>query len=52
MTLKNVYDAKPVQIYVFGKEAKGDLERPFKTAGLFGGMSYNFTSFALFEPAL
>jgi len=52
MTLKNVYDAKLVQIYVFGKEAKGDLERPFKTAGLFGGMSYNFISFALFEPAL
>jgi len=37
MTLKNVYDAKLVQIYVVGKEAKDDLQRPFKTASMFGG---------------
>lgn len=37
MTLKNVFDAKPVQIYLFGKEATGDLKRPFKTASMFGG---------------
>ena len=40
MGLKNVFDAKPVQIYIFGKPAEGDLKRPFKAAaGLFGGKS-------------
>jgi len=39
MTLKTVYDAKLVQIYVFGKEANGDFQRPFKTPSLFGGTS-------------
>ena len=38
MTLKNVYDAKLVQIYIVGKEAKDDLQRPFKSSSLFGGM--------------
>lgn len=38
MGLKNLYEAKPVQIYIFGKPAEGDLKRPFKAAGgLFGG---------------
>lgn len=38
MGLKNVYDAKPVQIYIFGKPAEGDLKRPFKASGgMFGG---------------
>ncbi len=40
MTLKNVYDAKLVQIYIVGKEAKEDLQRPFKTASMFGGKNH------------
>ena len=36
--LKNLYDAKPVAIWVLGKAADGDLKRPFKgPGGLFGG---------------
>ncbi len=36
--LKNLYDAKPVSIWVLGKPAEGDLKRPFKGAGgMFGG---------------
>ncbi|KAI0806041.1 inorganic phosphate transporter [Irpex lacteus] len=30
--LKNLYDAKPVSIWVLGKPAEGDLKRPFKGA--------------------
>lgn len=37
MGIKNLYDAKPVAIYVFGKPAEGDLKRPFKIAGMFAG---------------
>ena len=37
MGLKNLYEAKPVAIHVLGKAAEGDLKRPFKTGGLFGG---------------
>lgn len=42
MGLKNLYDAKPVAIWVLGKPAEGDLKRPFKGAGgMFGGkLSY------------
>jgi hypothetical protein len=37
MGLKNLYDAKPVAIFVLGQPAVGDLQRPFKPApGLFG----------------
>ena len=40
MGLKNLYDAKPVAIWIFGKAAEGDLKRPFKGAGgMFGGMT-------------
>lgn len=38
MGLKNVFEAKPIAIHVFGKKAEGDLKRPFKAApGMFGG---------------
>lgn len=37
MPLKSALEQKVVQIHVFGKEAKGDLKRPFKAASLFGG---------------
>ena len=37
MGLKNLYDAKPVAIYVLGKPAEGDLKRPFKVGGFLGG---------------
>ncbi len=37
MGLKNLYEAKPVAIHILGKPAEGDLKRPFKTGGLFGG---------------
>jgi len=37
MGLKNLYDAKPVAIHIFGKPAEGDLKRPFKAASMFGG---------------
>ncbi|KAL5485920.1 PHO88 [Sanghuangporus weigelae] len=38
MGLKNVYDAKVVQIHIIGKPAEGDLKRPFKVAaGLLSG---------------
>jgi len=36
MGLKNLYDAKIVQIYLMGKPAVGDMKRPFKTQGMFG----------------
>ena len=39
MGLKNLYDAKPVSIYILGREAEGDLKRPFKgAASMFGGV--------------
>ncbi|KAJ2923731.1 hypothetical protein H1R20_g13368, partial [Candolleomyces eurysporus] len=36
MGLKSLYDAKIVQIYLLGKPATGDLQRPFKVASMFG----------------
>lgn len=42
MTLKNLYDAKLVAIHVLGKTPDGDLKRPFKTPGMFGGTSCCF----------
>ena len=39
MGIKNLYDAKPVALYILGKKAEGDLKRPFKAAGMFGGES-------------
>src|SRR3954467_5891269 len=38
MGIKNLYDAKPVKIYIFGQKAEGELKRPFKSASMFGGM--------------
>jgi len=38
MGIKNLYDSKPVSIYIFGRPAEGDLKRPWKAApGLLGG---------------
>lgn len=37
MGLKNLYDAKLVSIHILGKPPTGDLQRPFKTPGMFGG---------------
>jgi hypothetical protein len=38
MGIKNLYDAKPVSIHVFGHPAEGDLKRPFKAGpSMFGG---------------
>lgn len=38
MGLKNLYDAKILQIHLLGKKDEGDLKRPFKAAGgMFGG---------------
>jgi hypothetical protein len=42
MGLKNLYDAKPVALHVLGRKAEGDLQRPFKTEGMFGGESCFF----------
>ncbi|KAF4618010.1 hypothetical protein D9613_012842 [Agrocybe pediades] len=36
MGVKNLYDAKPIAIYIFGKPAPGDLKKPFKVASMFG----------------
>lgn len=45
MGIKNLYDAKPVKIYIFGQKAEGDLKRPFKAASMFGRASrFLFTS--------
>lgn len=38
MGLKNLYEAKPVAIHIFGRKAEGDLKRPFKgPPSMFGG---------------
>jgi hypothetical protein len=45
MALKNLYDAKPIKIHIFGFAAEGDLKRPFKSApGLFGMVVWEFPS--------
>lgn len=36
MGLKNLYDAKPVAIHIFGKPADGDLKRPWKAQSMLG----------------
>lgn len=36
MGVKNLYDAKPIALYILGKPATGDLKRPFKAASMFG----------------
>jgi len=38
MGLKSLYEAKEVQLHIFGHKAEGDLKRPFKAGGMFGGM--------------
>lgn len=48
MGLKNLYEAKPVAIYIFGRKAEGDLKRPFKGApSLFGGPFAGFFALIL-----
>ncbi|KDQ58909.1 hypothetical protein JAAARDRAFT_154071 [Jaapia argillacea MUCL 33604] len=50
MGVKNLYDAKPVQLHIFGKAAEGDLKRPFKAGGgLFGGMGPETDNAAITE---
>ncbi|KAJ3517233.1 hypothetical protein NLJ89_g639 [Agrocybe chaxingu] len=39
MGIKGLYDAKPVSIHILGKQATGDLQRPFKAAGGMFGMA-------------
>ena len=51
MGVKNLYDAKPVAIYVLGKPATGDLKRPFKAASMFGGGQF-FSSHNPFPSTL
>ncbi|KAJ3489315.1 hypothetical protein NLI96_g2231 [Meripilus lineatus] len=51
MGLKNLYEAKPVAIHVLGKPAEGDLKRPFKTGGMFGGASDPQTDKAAIDEA-
>lgn len=36
MGLKNLYDAKPVAIHIFGRPADGDLKRPWKAQSMMG----------------
>lgn len=36
MALKNLYDAKIVQLHILGQAATGDLARPFKAPAMFG----------------
>jgi hypothetical protein len=49
--LKNLYDAKPVAIHVFGKSSEGDLKRPFKSTGMFGAASNPQTDAAAIAEA-
>ena len=37
MPIKNVLESKVVKVHLFKSEAVGDLKRPWKTGGLFGG---------------
>ncbi|KAI0750316.1 inorganic phosphate transporter [Daedaleopsis nitida] len=51
MGVKTLYDAKPVAIHLFGKPAEGDLKRPFKAGGMFGGASDPQTDKAAIDEA-
>ena len=51
MGLKNLYDAKPIAIYILGKPAEGDLKRPFKAGGMFGAASDPQTDKAAIDEA-
>ena len=37
MPIKNDLESKVAKIHLFGKQAVGDLKRPWKTGGLFSG---------------
>lgn len=58
MGLKNVYDAKPIALYILGRPAEGDLKRPFKAGGFMGGaffhscigVGHRFVSYQLLRP--
>lgn len=41
MGAKGLFDAKMFSIYVLGKKAEGDLQRPFKGSGPFGGKAFS-----------
>ncbi|GBE90014.1 SRP-independent targeting protein [Sparassis crispa] len=51
MGMKNLYDAKPVAIYILGKAAEGDLKRPFKAGGMFGAAADPQTDKAAIDEA-
>jgi len=52
MGLKNLYEAKPVAIHIFGRKAEGDLKRPFKGApSMFGGGGQPATDKAAIDEA-
>ncbi|KAH9937906.1 inorganic phosphate transporter [Epithele typhae] len=51
MGLKGLYDAKPVAIHVLGRPAEGDLKRPFKAGGMFGGAADPLTDKAAIDEA-
>ncbi|KAH8917180.1 inorganic phosphate transporter [Atractiella rhizophila] len=51
MPLKGLYDAKIIQIHLLGKEATGDLKRPFKSGGLMGSASDPQTDKAAIKEA-
>ena len=42
MAFKTLYDSKVFKIHVLGQPAEGDLKRPFKVGGMFGGMSSSY----------
>jgi Phosphate transport (Pho88) len=50
MPIKSTLESKVIKIHVLGSEAVGDLKRPWKTGGLFGGAGGEVTS--LLELAL
>ncbi|KIY45536.1 inorganic phosphate transport PHO88 [Fistulina hepatica ATCC 64428] len=51
MGLKNLFEAKPVQVHIFGKKAEGDLKRPFKAASIFGVQAGPQTDAAAIQEA-
>ncbi|KAI0723705.1 inorganic phosphate transporter [Fomitopsis betulina] len=51
MGLKNVYDAKPIALYILGRPAEGDLKRPFKAGGFMGAAAAPQTDKAAIDEA-
>jgi len=51
MAVKAVYEAKEVTIHILNKPAVGDLKRPFKAGGMFGGAADPVTDAASIKEA-